>query len=118
MRQRSCPFLDTRRSKSVGNVIAVRVKQDVAKYVAEVVFLPTFTGLNPCVGKVFTVEMHSLRGGLRYHVTGCGPFPEVEVRSRSVAIKRAAAIVVLAQVLNSSAVWLICRAHKKTYGAA
>jgi len=44
--------------KGVGDVLAGRVEQGVVKPNEEVVFLPTHTSANPCVGKVFTVEMH------------------------------------------------------------
>merc|ERR1712118_626834 len=44
--------------KGVGDVLAGRVEQGVVKPNEEVVFLPTHTAANPCVGKVFTVEMH------------------------------------------------------------
>ena len=52
------PISESHKIKGVGNVFAVRVKQDVAKHVAKVVFLPIFTGSNPRLGKVLTVEMH------------------------------------------------------------
>merc|ERR1712134_106032 len=44
--------------KGVGDVLAGRVEQGIVKPGEEVVFLPTHTSANPCVGKVFTVEMH------------------------------------------------------------
>merc|ERR1719464_2354963 len=47
--------------KGVGDVLAGRVEQGVVKPNEEVVFLPTHTIANPCVGKVFTVEMHHKR---------------------------------------------------------
>merc|ERR1712194_273312 len=47
--------------KGVGDVLAGRVEQGVVKPGEEVVFLPTHTASNPCVGKVFTVEMHHMR---------------------------------------------------------
>merc|ERR1712118_321632 len=47
--------------KGVGDVLAGRVEQGVVKPGEEVVFLPTHTSSNPCVGKVFTVEMHHSR---------------------------------------------------------
>ena len=47
--------------KGVGDVLAGRVEQGVVKPGEEVVFLPTHTASNPCVGKVFTVEMHHQR---------------------------------------------------------
>merc|ERR1712078_386467 len=47
--------------KGVSDVLAGRVEQGVVKPGEEVVFLPTHTSSNPCVGKVFTVEMHHSR---------------------------------------------------------
>merc|ERR1712199_23480 len=47
--------------KGVGDVLAGRVEQGIVKPNEEVVFLPTHTASNPCVGKVFTVEMHHQR---------------------------------------------------------
>ncbi|KAL1915137.1 uncharacterized protein VTP21DRAFT_7618 [Calcarisporiella thermophila] len=47
--------------KGVGDVIAGRVEQGVLVPNSEVVFLPTHTAANPCVGKVFTIEMHHKR---------------------------------------------------------
>merc|ERR1711937_741863 len=44
--------------KGVGDVLAGRVEQGLVKPNEEVIFLPTHTAANPCVGKVFTVEMH------------------------------------------------------------
>merc|ERR1712070_802424 len=40
---------------------AGRVEQGIVKPNEECVFLPTHTAANPCVGKVFTVEMHHKR---------------------------------------------------------
>jgi hypothetical protein len=45
----------------VGDVLAGRVEQGEVKPGDEVIFLPTHTAANPCVGKVFTVEMHHKR---------------------------------------------------------
>jgi len=47
--------------KGVGDVLAGRVEQGIVKANEEVVFIPTHTAANPCVGKVFTVEMHLKR---------------------------------------------------------
>jgi len=47
--------------KGVGDVLAGRVEQGMVKPGEEVIFLPTHTSANPCVGKVFTVEMHHSR---------------------------------------------------------
>merc|ERR1711904_660230 len=47
--------------KGVGDVLAGRVEQGQVKPGEEVLFLPTHTASNPCVGKVFTVEMHHQR---------------------------------------------------------
>jgi len=44
--------------KGVGDVLAGRVEQGIVKKNEEVVFLPTHTAANPCVGKVFQIEMH------------------------------------------------------------
>jgi len=47
--------------KGVGDVLAGRVEQGLVKPNEEVCFLPTHTAANPCLGKVFTVEMHHKR---------------------------------------------------------
>jgi len=47
--------------KGVGDVLAGRVEQGQVKPGEEVIFLPTHTTVNPCIGKVFTVEMHHQR---------------------------------------------------------
>jgi len=47
--------------KGVGDVLTGRVEQGQVKPGEEVVFLPTHTGSNSCVGKVFSVEMHHSR---------------------------------------------------------
>jgi len=47
--------------KGVGDVLTGRVEQGVVKPNEEVIFLPTHTIGTPCVGKVFTVEMHHKR---------------------------------------------------------
>merc|ERR1719181_1810977 len=47
--------------KGVGDVLAGRVEQGIVKPGEEVVFMPTHTPSNSCVGKVFTVEMHHKR---------------------------------------------------------
>ena len=44
--------------KGVGDVLAGRVEQGVINKGKEVVFMPTHTAANKCIGKVFTVEMH------------------------------------------------------------
>jgi elongation factor 1-alpha len=44
--------------KGVGDVLTGRVEQGSVKPGQEVVFLPTHTDANPCIGKVFSVEMH------------------------------------------------------------
>ena len=44
--------------KGVGDVITGRVEQGMIKPGEEVVFTPTHTASNSCVGKIFTVEMH------------------------------------------------------------
>eukprot|EP00798_Chlamydomonas_sp_ICE-L_P005975 gene5975-5261_t len=55
------PISGAYKIKGVGDVLAGRVEQGVVKPGEEVVFLPTNTTANPCVGKVFTVEMHHKR---------------------------------------------------------
>eukprot|EP01064_Diplonema_japonicum_P029277 TRINITY_DN46_c0_g1_i3.p1 TRINITY_DN46_c0_g1~~TRINITY_DN46_c0_g1_i3.p1 ORF type:complete len:471 (+),score=185.23 TRINITY_DN46_c0_g1_i3:47-1459(+) len=47
--------------KGVGDVITGRVEQGIVKPGEEVLFLPTHTAANACVGKVFTCEMHHKR---------------------------------------------------------
>merc|ERR1719326_1955441 len=47
--------------KGVGDVLAGRVEQGLVKPGEECIFLPTHTASNPCVGKIFTVEMHHKR---------------------------------------------------------
>ena len=47
--------------KGVGDVLAGRVEQGIVKPGDEVILLPTHTAANPCIGKVFTVEMHHKR---------------------------------------------------------
>lgn len=44
--------------KGVGNVCTGRVEQGAVKPGDEVIFLPTHTKALPCVGKIFSVEMH------------------------------------------------------------
>ena len=44
--------------KGIECVITTRVEQGVVTKGEEVVFLPTHTASNPCVGKVFSIEMH------------------------------------------------------------
>jgi len=44
--------------KGVGDVLAGRVEQGIVKTNEEVLFLPTHTLSNVCMGKVFTIEMH------------------------------------------------------------
>lgn len=44
--------------KGTGDVLTGRIEQGTLKPGVEVVFLPTHTTVNPCTGKVFTVEMH------------------------------------------------------------
>jgi len=47
--------------KGVGDVLAGRVEQGEVECNKDVVFLPTHTAGVPCVGKVFSVEMHHKR---------------------------------------------------------
>jgi elongation factor 1-alpha len=44
--------------KGIGDVLTGRVEQGTVKPGEEVVFLPTHTTSSPCVGKVFSIEMH------------------------------------------------------------
>jgi len=44
--------------KGAGNVLTGRVEQGTVKPGEEVVFLPTHTAALPCMGKIFSVEMH------------------------------------------------------------
>jgi len=55
------PISGAYKIKGVGDVLAGRVEQGVVKPGDEVIFMPTHTAANPCVGKVFTVEMHHKR---------------------------------------------------------
>jgi len=55
------PISGAYKIKGVGDVLAGRVEQGEVKPGDEVIFLPTHTQANPCVGKVFTVEMHHKR---------------------------------------------------------
>jgi len=55
------PFQVVYKIKGVGDVLTGRVEQGTVKGGDEVVFLPTHTTANPCVGKVFSVEMHHKR---------------------------------------------------------
>ena len=49
------------RRSGIGNAIAVRFEQDVAKPVEEIVFVKNPPGSNPRCSKVFNVEMHHSR---------------------------------------------------------
>jgi len=44
--------------KGVGDVVTGRVEQGLVKVNDDVVFLPTHTASTPCVGRVFSMEMH------------------------------------------------------------
>lgn len=55
------PISGVYKIKGVGDVLTGRVEQGTVKGGDEVVFLPTHTTANPCVGKVFSVEMHHKR---------------------------------------------------------
>merc|ERR1739845_317837 len=63
--------------KGVGDVLAGRVEQGVVKPGEEVIFLPTPTTSNPCIGKVFTVEMHHQRVDFANPGDNVGPDPGV-----------------------------------------
>jgi elongation factor 1-alpha len=55
------PISGVYKIKGVGDVLTGRVEQGEVKPGEEVMFLPTHTQVNPCTGKVFTVEMHHKR---------------------------------------------------------
>lgn len=55
------PISGAYKIKGVGDVLAGRVEQGVVKPGDEVLFMPTHTTANPCIGKVFSVEMHHKR---------------------------------------------------------
>lgn len=55
------PISGVYKIKGVGDVLTGRVEQGTVKGGDEVVFLPTHTTANPCIGKVFSVEMHHKR---------------------------------------------------------
>merc|ERR1712046_259423 len=55
------PLSGVYKIKGVGDVLTGRVEQGEVKPGEEVMFLPTHTQVNPCTGKVFTVEMHHKR---------------------------------------------------------
>jgi len=55
------PISGVYKIKGVGDVLAGRVEQGIVEPNKEVLFLPTHTVGVPCVGKVFTVEMHHKR---------------------------------------------------------
>jgi len=44
--------------KGTGDILTGRCEQGVFKPGIEVVFIPTHTDSNPCIGKVFSIEMH------------------------------------------------------------
>ena len=54
------PISGAYKIKGVGDVLAGRVEQGIVKPGDEVIFLPTHTTANPCVGKV-RVLMHCCR---------------------------------------------------------
>merc|ERR1711934_189579 len=55
------PISGVYKIKGVGDVLTGRVEQGSVEPGNDVNFLPTHTQANPCVGKVFTVEMHHKR---------------------------------------------------------
>jgi len=55
------PISGVYKIKGVGDVLTGRVEQGSVEPGNDVHFLPTHTAANPCVGKVFTVEMHHKR---------------------------------------------------------
>ena len=52
------PVSHVMKCKGVGDVLTGRVEQGTMKPGDEVKFIPTHTKSTPCVGKVFTIEMH------------------------------------------------------------
>merc|ERR1711998_599987 len=56
-----CPISGIYKIKGVGDVLAGRVEQGLVNPGEDVIFMPTHTTGTPCVGKVFTVEMHHKR---------------------------------------------------------
>lgn len=60
--------------KGVGVVVTGKVEQGTAKVGQEVLFLPTHTDSKPCVGKIFSIEMHHKQvdqGECGYNVGMC-----------------------------------------------
>jgi len=55
------PISGVYKIKGVGDVLTGRVEQGVVTPGEEVIFMPTHTVGTPCLGKVFTVEMHHKR---------------------------------------------------------
>merc|ERR1711990_430236 len=55
------PISGVYKIKGVGDVLTGRVEQGSVEPGNDVHFLPTHTQANPCIGKVFTVEMHHKR---------------------------------------------------------
>merc|ERR1711988_231191 len=55
------PISGVYKIKGVGDVLTGRVEQGSVEPGNDVHFLPTHTAANPCIGKVFTVEMHHKR---------------------------------------------------------
>jgi elongation factor 1-alpha len=52
------PVSGVHKIKGVGDVITGRLEQGIVKPGDECVFLPTHTSSTPCMGKIFSVEMH------------------------------------------------------------
>jgi len=52
------PISGVYKIKGTGDVLTGRVEQGVVKPGSEVIFVPTHTTANACVGKVFSIEMH------------------------------------------------------------
>jgi hypothetical protein len=89
------PISGAYKIKGVGDVLAGRVEQGVVKPGDEVIFLPTHTTANPCVGKVFTVEMHHKR------VDKAGPGDNVGMNIK-------VGSVVLGAIVCSFVFWFFC----------
>ena len=98
--------------KGIECVVTSRLEQGVLNKGEEVVFLPTHTASNPCVGKVFTIEMHhkehpqagpgdnvgmSLKGLPKSNMPRDG---DMMIKKADTTIRQAATFTVQAMVLD------------------
>ena len=98
--------------KGIECVVTSRLEQGVLNKGEEVVFLPTHTASNPCVGKVFTIEMHhkehpqagpgdnvgmSLKGLPKSNMPRDG---DMMIKKSDTTIRQAATFTVQAMVLD------------------